>query len=235
MAITHVFSALGGAATTTSFTITVPAAAAVDDLMIVEWAHRVTTAVDGTISDNSGDGQAWTVKGGVNFPATPVGRTVQAYKRVTAAMAGGGDVITVTGLTNSCAGQLNGYREVIATGDPFEAWTTEVNESADESHAAITTSTDLAWVALCAGASPSPVGNTFTSPLIERTDLVSTGGADSAISHGSYEKTPAGSSGALAWNWATNRGTGSIAYAITPAVGGAAPLPVVVMAPMVAP
>lgn len=216
MAITYVDDGLGGTTTTTSFTIVVPAAAALGDLMVLEFCHRGTG--DGTVSDNSGDGVSWTRKGEALFASGTF--TVQHYyKRVTAAMVGGGDTITVTGLTNACAGIVNLYRGALASGDPFEAWTAEANASGDESHAAITTLTDGSWVVLTVGNSPDLAVSTqsTTSPgaLTERAEVLSTGGTDASIAHASAEKASAGSTGALTWAQ-TNAASGTLAYAIEP-------------------
>jgi hypothetical protein len=222
MPITEVFSADGGTTTQTSFTITVPAAAALGDLMELEFTHRGTGV--GTVSDDSGDSVAWSRKGAALFAADAF--TVQHYwKRVTAAMVGGGDVISVTGLTNSCAGLLDGYRGALASGDPHEVWTAEANPSGDEGHAAITTLTDGAWVVLVVGNAPDDTVETpgdVTSGLYSiRREILSTGGSDTATMHADNSgQATAGTTGAFTWAQAPNAASGSIAYAITPAVTG---------------
>jgi hypothetical protein len=211
-AITFVASALGGTTTTTSFTITTPGTVQEGDLMNLEFTHRGTG--DGTVSDNSGDGVSWTRKGEALFQAGA--RTTQHYyKRVTAAMAGGGDLITVTGLTNSSAGVLTVYRGAEATGDPFRDWTAEENASGDESHASVTTQADD-WAVLVVGNAPD-LAVTPTAPLVERAERLSTGGQDTSVMHASFEDTGGGGSGTLAWTQ-TDAASGSIGYSIMPEV-----------------
>jgi hypothetical protein len=217
--ISFIANALGGTTTTTSFTITTPAAQAEGDLMCLEFTHRGTG--DGSVSDNSGDGVSWTRKGEALF-ASSTFTTQHYYKRVTAAMAGGGDTITVTGLTDACAGILTVYRGVVASGDPFRDWTAEANASGNETHASVTTEAGD-WAVLVVGNSPD-LAVTPTAPLVERAERLSTGGTDASVEHASFEDTAGGGSGSLAWTQ-TNAASGSIGYSIIPASDGVAANP----------
>jgi hypothetical protein len=219
LAVTFQGAALSGTTGTTSFTITTPSASIeVDDLLDLSFVHRGTG--DGTVSDNSGDGVSWTRKGEALF-GTDAWSTQHYWKRATSALATSDATLTVSGLTNSCAGALTIYRGVKTTGDPYEAWTAFPNIAAGtESVAGITTLTDLAWVQMQVGHSPGAGTLTMTSPLIERAEVKGTGGADADILVGSYEKTPAGATGTLAWTASINRAAGVIAYGIIPAGAG---------------
>lgn len=219
MAVEFVASALAGGNPTTGFSITSPGASIqLGDLMIVEFTHRGTG--DGSISDNSGDGVAWQRKGEVLF-ASNAFSVQQYYKRATAAFVGTSRTISGSGLTNSCAPVLTVYRGAVASGDPFEAWSAESNASGNESHGEITTLTDGAFVCLVVGNSPDLAisGQACTSPgaLTERAEKLSTGGTDASIAHASAGKASAGATGALTWTQ-TNAASGSLAYAIAPAV-----------------
>lgn len=210
--ITRPGGVAGSGATTTSITFVVPASVQLGDLLDLVFVHRGTG--DGTVSDNSGDGVAWTRKGECLF-ATSTFSIQHYYKRVTSQMVGGGDTITVSGLTNACAGALEVYRGAIASGDPYRAWTTEANASGNVSHAALTGLLDNDWVVCVIGNSPD-LAVTPTSPLVERYEHLSTGGTDASLCYASFEMTANGSSGTLAWTQ-TAAASGSLAYAVKPA------------------
>jgi hypothetical protein len=207
----------GGTATTTQFFVALNAAGMqVGDLMILEFTHRGSG--NGTVTDNSGDGVSWTRKGGALFSASTFSVQVY-YKRVTSQIAAGGTAVTVSGLTNSSCGGISAFRGAIASGDPFEAFVAEANKAAGaETHAGVTTVTPNAWVGMANGTSPDTT-ITYTAPLVERHDRVSTGGTDTSYGNASYEKAATGATGTLTFNWAVNQVSAAIAYAITPASG----------------
>lgn len=209
-----VASALGGTTTTTSFTITIPAVLD-GDIGILEFCHRGTG--DGSVTDNVGAG--WTRKTEQLFNGSTFSGQLY-WKRFEAADSGG--TITVTALTDSCAGILTVYRDVIGTGDPFDGAATivgEENASGNETQAEITTLVDNCMVCLTVLNSPDLAVATqaCTTPgaLTERSERLSTGGTDSSIAHASAVRTTAGATGAFTWTQ-TNAASGSYAYALQP-------------------
>src|SRR3990167_5738561 len=112
MAITFITNALGWTATTTSFSITLPATVA-GDILILEFCHRGTG--DGTIGGTY-TGPAFTKKHSQLFASSAFsGKTY--WSRAT----GNHEIQSVTGsgLTNSCAAILTVYRGALASGDPL--------------------------------------------------------------------------------------------------------------------
>lgn len=212
--IVFVANALGGTATTTSFTITLPETQD-GDLILIEFCHRGTG--DGSFSGTF-SGAAFTQKhkqlfGGSAFS----GQTY--YSRATGNHSG--QTVIVSSLTNSCAGICTIYRGALQSGDPLADATVvgEQNASGNETQAEITTATNNSWVVLCVVNSPdlAVAGQTCTSPgtLTERAERLSTGGTDTSIAHASAEKSTAGATGALNWTQ-TDAASGSWAYAIEP-------------------
>jgi hypothetical protein len=214
-------SAMGAANSTTSFSITLPATAA-GDILILEFAHRGVG--DGTIGGTSVTvgGLTWALKHSQLFASDAFsGKTY--WTRAT----GDHGTQTVTGasLTNSCAAILTVYRGALAAGDPLADATIvgESNASGNETQAQIVTTTDGAYVVLVVANSPDvSVGSvTCTSPgnLIFGVERLSTGGTDTAIAHNGQVKATAGATGAFTWAQ-TDGASGSWAYAISPAAGG---------------
>lgn len=214
MPISYVTNALGGTTTTTSFSITLPATAA-GDIIILEYTHRGTT--DGTIGGTY-DGGAFTEKHDQQYAtSTFSGKTL--WSRATGNHTG--QTVTGSSLTNSCAAIITIYRGALASGDPLADATIvgEQNASANETQAQITTTTDGAWVVLVVANSPdvaiSSQANTSPGALTERAEVLSTGGTDTSIAHASAEKATAGATGSFTWAQ-TDGASGSWAYAIKP-------------------
>ena len=215
MAISFISNALGATNSTTSFSITLPATAA-GDIIILEFAHRGTG--NGTIGGTY-SGPAFTLKHSQLFASSAFsGKTY--YSRATGNHTG--ETVTGSSLTNSCAAIVTVYRGCVGVGDPLADATVvgEENASGNETQAQITTATDGAWVVLVVVNSPDLAVSTqsSTSPgtLTERAERLSTGGTDSSISHASAEKATAGGTGALTWAQ-TDAASGSWGYAIQPA------------------
>ena len=214
--ITFVANALGGTATTTTFSITLPTTQA-DDVIILEFTHRGTG--NGTIAGTY-SGPAFTLKHSQTYNGgTFSGKTY--YSRASGNHSG--QTVTGSGLTDSCAAIITIYRGAAQSGDPLSDATVvgEENASGNETQAQITTATDKAWVVLVTMTSPDVAFSTqaCTSPgtLTERAERLSTGGTDTAIAHASAAKATAGATGAFTWAM-TNQVNGSWAYAIKPHV-----------------
>jgi hypothetical protein len=223
MALSFVTNALGGTTTTTSLSITLPTTQA-DDIIILEFTHRGTG--NGTIGGTY-TGPALALKHSQLFAtSTFSGKTY--WSRATGNHAG--ETVTVTGLTNSCAGVVTVYRGALTSGDPLSDATIvgEQNASGDETQAAITTTTNAAWVVLVVANSPDVAVTSQTAggnpALAARAEVLSTGGTDSSISHASAEKATAGATGSFTWAQ-TNGASGSWAYAITPQGVSVSPVP----------
>ena len=215
MAISFIANALGGTTTTTSFSITLPATAS-GDIIILEFCHRGTS--NGTIGGTY-SGPAFTLKHSQLFATSAFsGKTY--YSRATGNHTG--QTVTGSGLTNSCAAIVTIYRGALASGDPLADATVvgEQNASGNETQAQITTATNGAYVVLVVVNSPdlAVATQSSTSPgaLTERAERLSTGGTDSSIAHASAGKATAGGTGALTWTQ-TNAASGSWGYAIQPA------------------
>lgn len=211
MAITFVTFALSATTDSTTLNITLPTVQA-GDVMLLEYTHRGT----GTGTLGGVGGSDWNNKFTQLYSADAF--SVHLYwKRCDGSESG--DALTVSGLTDSCAGCVTLYRGVVASGDPIEAGAGESNASANETHAAITTLTNLAWVVLTVANSPdlnvSAQSTTSPGALAERAERLNTTGTDTSISHASAEKATAGTTGNLTWSQ-TNAASGSLAYAITP-------------------
>lgn len=214
MAITFVNNALGGTATTTSFSITLPATQD-GDIIILEYTHRATG--DGTIGGTY-TGPAFTEKHDQQYAtSTFSGKTL--YSRATGNHSG--QTVTGSGLTDSCAAIVTVYRGCLEDGDPLADATIvgEQNASGNETQAQITTTSPGAWVVLIVVNSPdlAVTAQTCTSPgtLTARAERLSTGGTDTSIAHASAEKATAGATGALTWSQ-TDAASGSWAYALIP-------------------
>jgi hypothetical protein len=234
VAISFIANALGGTTTTTSFSITLPATAA-GDILILEYTHRGTADVTLGGTSITTDGLTWTEKHDQLYAtSTFSGKTY--WTRCTGNHTGktitGG--VTGTAATNSCAAIVTQYHGCIGEGDPLDAATIvgEQNAAADETQAQITTTVDGAWVVLVVVNSPdlAVTAQNCTSPgtLTARAERLSTGGTDTSIAHASALKASAGATGAFTWSQ-TDAASGSWAYAIRPA----AEPPSVVMAPHV--
>jgi len=211
MAIFFLTFALSGTTDSTTLNVTVPAVLA-GDVAFLEYTHRSTGT--GTLGGAGGTG--WTNKSS-NLFATDAFSHHLYWKRFSSDTAA--EALTVTGLTNSCAGVVTVYRGCVDTGDPIEAFSEEDNASGDESHAQITTLRNRAWVVLTVANSPdlAIASQTCTSPgaLTERAERLNTTGTDTSIAHASAEKASAGATGALTWAQ-TNGASSSMAYAIKP-------------------
>ncbi len=211
MAITFVSpSALSGTTDSTTLNITLPTVQA-DDVMLLEYTHRGTGT--GTLGGAGGSG--WTNKLSRTYNTSMSAHLY--YKRCDGSESG--DALTVSGLTDSCAGCVTVYRGCVTSGDPIEAGTSEENASANESHAAITTLTNGAFVVLTVANTPdlAVTSPSTTSPgaLTQRAERLNTTGTDTSICHNSAEKTGAGTTGSLTWAQ-TNAISASFAYALTP-------------------
>ena len=213
MAISFVSNALGGTATTTSFSITLPATAA-NDIIILEFCHRGTG--NGTIGGTY-TGPAFALKHSQTFGASFSGKTY--WSRATGNHTG--QTVTGSGLTNSCAAIITIYRGALSSGDPLDSATIvgEANASANETQAEISTTVANSWVVLVVVNSPDLAVATqaCTTPgaLTERAERLSTGGTDSSIAHASAAKAGTGGTGAFTWTQ-TDAASGSWAYAIEP-------------------
>lgn len=210
--ISFIANALGGTTTTTSFSITLPATAT-GDIILLEFCHRGTD--NGTIGGTY-TGPAFTLKYSQLFASSAFsGKTY--WSRATGNHSG--QTVTGSGLTNSCAAFVTIYRGALASGDPLADATIvgEQNASGDETQAQITTATAGSYTVLMVVNSPDLAVATqaCTSPgtLTERAERLSTGGTDSSIAHASAEKATAGATGAFTWTQ-TNAASGSWAYAI---------------------
>jgi hypothetical protein len=214
VAISFVSAALGGTTTTTSFSITLPATAA-GDIIILEFCHRGTG--NGTIGGTY-SGPAFALKHSQLFATSAFsGKTY--WSRATGNHSG--QTVTGSGLTNACAAIVTVYRGALASGDPLADATIvgEQNASGNETQAQISNATAGAWVVLVVVNSPDLAVATqaCTTPgtLTERAERLSTGGTDASIAHASAAKAGTGGTGALTWTQ-TNAASGSWAYAITP-------------------
>lgn len=223
MAIAYLANALGGTTTTTSFSITLPTTTA-NDILILEFAHRGTG--DGTIGGTSvtTGGLTWTLKHSQPFASSTFsGKTYWARATTNHA----GQTVTGSGLINSCAAILTRYSGVDTGADPLGDATIvgEQNASGDEAQAAITTATDGAYVVLVVVNSPDFAisAQSASLTLVERAELLSTGGTDTSVAHASGVLATAGSSGTFSWTQ-TNSISGSWAYAIKPAPAAAVAL-----------
>jgi hypothetical protein len=212
--VSHISNALGGSATTTSFSITLPTTQA-GDIIILEFTHRGTG--DGTIGGTY-SGPAFTQKHSQLYAtSTFSGKTL--WSRCTGNHAG--ETVTGASLTNSCAAFINVYRGAKASGDPLAAATIvgEQNASGNETQAQITTTVAGAYVVLVVANSPdvAVTSPACTTPgaLTTRAERLSTGGTDTSIIHASAERASAGATGAFTWAQ-TDGASGSWAYAIEP-------------------
>ena len=215
--IAFVNSALGAATATTSFSVTLPETQE-GDIIILEYTHRGTgdATLGGTYS-----GPAFTEKHDQQYAtSTFSGKT--CWSRATGNHSG--QTVTGSGLTNSCAAIVTVYRGAKSSGDPLAGATIvgEQNASGNETQAEITTLQAGNTVVLVVANSPdvNVTAMSCTSPgaLALRAELLSTGGTDTSIAHGSADKTAAGATGAFTWAQ-TNGASGSWAYAIIPQVG----------------
>lgn len=222
--IEFIANALGATNSTTSFSITLPATQA-DDILLLEFAHRGTG--DGTIGGTSvtTGGLTWALKHSQLFASSAFSGKLY-WTRATGDH--GGQTVTGSGLTNSCAAIVTVYRNVIASADPFDgaaAIVGEQNASGNETQAEITTLVDKCLVCLTVLNSPDLAVATqaCTSPgtLTERAERLSSGGTDSSIAHASAVKAAAGGTGALTWTQ-TNAASGSYAFALQPPVSATA-------------
>lgn len=216
MAVTFVNAANGGTSSSTTFSITIPATAT-NDILIVDFAHRGTG--NGTMGGTSG--LTWTLKHSQTFGSSFSGKTYWA--RATGNHAT--QTVTCSGLTNSCAAVLTIYRGGMQAGDPLADATVvgEANISGNETQAAISNATLGSWIVLVVANSPDLAVATqqCTAPgtLTERQEVLSTAGTDCSISHASAEKSTAGTTGNFTWTQ-TDAASGSWAYAIKPFGGG---------------
>ena len=223
MAISFIANALGGTTTTTSFTITLPATAA-GDILILEYTHRGTANVTLGGTSITTDGLTWTPKHDQLYAtSTFSGKTI--WTRCTGDHVGktitGG--VTGTAATDSVAAIVTQYHGCIQTSDPLAGATIigEQNASANETQAEITTTVNGAYVVLVVVNSPDLAVTTqaCTSPgaLAARAERLSTGGTDTSIAHASALKASLGATGAFTWAQ-TNAASGSWAYALVPAL-----------------
>lgn len=233
MAVNFIANALGGTATTTTFSITLPATQA-GDVLILEYTHRATTdATLGGTSITTG-GLTWTqVRNQLHNTSAWSSHTV--WTRASGNHSG--QTITGAALTNSCAAVVTQYRGALASGDPLTGATIvgEQNASGDVTLAQITTTEADCWVVLVVGNSPdvAVTAQTCTSPgsLTIRAEILSTGGTDSSICHASAAKAAAGATGSFTYSQAAQP-SGAWAYAIRAEPAAVVALPALVMAPM---
>lgn len=220
MAIAFRNAALGGTTTATAFTVTL-STTALNDIIILEFVHRSTTA--GSIF-GSYTGPAFSSKVNQLFTGSSFsGKTL--YSRATGDH--NGQTVSVSSLVNSCAGIVTVYSGAVTTGDPLADATVvgEQNTVGNETQAQITTATDGAWPVLVVVNSPDLAvasQTCSTGVMTERAERLSTGGTDTSIAHASIAQATAGATGAFTWAQ-TNASSGSWAYAITPeaeAAGG---------------
>lgn len=211
MAITFVTFALSGTTDSTTLNITLPTVAA-GDVLLLEYTHRGT----GTGTLGGVGGSDWTNKASDLYATSTFSHHLY-WKRCDGSESG--DALTVTGLTNSCAGVVTLYRGCKSVGDPIGAILHEANASANETMAQITTTRNVAFVVLTVANSPDVAisAQTCTSPgaLTERAERLNTTGTDTSIAHASAEKATLGATGALTWAQ-TNTASSSRAYELLP-------------------
>ncbi len=197
---------------TTSFTVGIQSQVVANDILILSVTNRDADAAP-SVTDNDTGGNTWArLESGT-------GCLTVWWKRATSATAS--KTITVSGLTGSSSGVLcafNGCR----LGTPYEAVSYENNASANESHAAITTSRDGAWVVLAIGNDSNDLATdtqaaTSPSTITERGEKLSTGGSDCSNTLCAAEKTTAGSTGTITWAQVDGASC-SCAFALVPAV-----------------
>lgn len=213
MAITQVGAAVVPAGNpTTGFTCAIGSGVATNDILIISITNRDATT-DPTVVDNDTGGNAWAKLGG-----GATGLSVW-WKRATSATAS--KTVTVGACVGSSSGVLTAWRGVTTAAVPYESVTTESNGSGDVSHAAVTTSRDLAWVFLCIANRTNDIAaatQAATSPAVitELGESLSTGGSDCSNTQCAAEKATAGSSGTISWVQ-TAAVTVSCAFALIPA------------------
>jgi hypothetical protein len=222
--ITRVTGADNTGNPTTSSTITIPTVQ-VNDIILVSAVNAGATAT-GSISDNSGVG-SWSNGTGGGQVATANGNTMAGtvwWKRITNAASESGATVTISGMTDSTCSNLGVWRGCATSGSPIDGTPVgEANASANNTQAGITTLTDGAMVILNVFYSDNTnatSGYTATSPatLTERSEITSSGGADSGLAVAADLKATAGATGAFSWNPGTNQISISIAFALKPAV-----------------
>jgi len=229
MAVSFVANALGGTAATTSFSITLPATAA-GDIIILEYTHQGTG--DATLGGTYSGPAFLEHHDQLYASSTFSGKT--CWSRATGNHTG--QTVTGSGLTNSCAAIVTVYRGCAATGNPLTDTTFigEQNASGDETQAEIRTLSANAWVVLVVANSPDVAVTTqsCTSPgaLTARAERLSTGGTDTSIAHASASKASAGLTGAFTWAQ-TNGASGSWAYALREDPPAVVKIPRLVSAP----
>jgi hypothetical protein len=213
MAVGHVASIAGTGNTTTSVTLVIPAICLVNHIVIASFTNGAATA-DPTVADNEGAGTWTKLLSGNNGTSN----LSVWWKRASVNTAG--KTITGSGFTGSCTGGASVYSDCVVTGNPYGGETYESNASAEEGHASITPTIDSSMVCLTVGGAPDTTisGQGATSPavLVERTEHLSTGGADSFVTHASEVQTAHGATGAFAFALAPNQATMSIAFYLIP-------------------
>jgi hypothetical protein len=204
-------TAQGGAAATTSTTITVPTVA-VNDVLFVAATNRDSTAAV-SVSDN--DSGSWTrVDSGADGLSG-------WYRRATAATSA--KTITVSGATGSLAATLTVFRNCTTSGNPFENVSKQSNASGTESHSAITPTTNGSFCCLVVGNRNDDVNNVITTPagaslgaMSLLVSLGSTGGSDCYVAVAGALQDTAASTGSITWAQA-NSTTVSMVFDLIPA------------------
>jgi hypothetical protein len=224
MAITYVDGSPGLVATqtfSTTITLTIPATVQAGDILLLDVSTGDNNGM--TATDNDTGGNAWTVK--LNTANGNTRSLTTLWKRATSGTAG--KTVTVSGGTTNACGGITVYRGCIATGDPIEVLTGEVNALANNNHASITTLTAGAMVIIAATIADdrrytaNSVACTNPANLTERFDIINaTGASDGSIFHADGERTTAGATGTFSWTWAADAVGASHAYALTPATSG---------------
>jgi hypothetical protein len=216
--VSHRASIAGSGNTTTSVTLVIPASTVANDIVVASFTNGGATA-DPTVADNEGAGTWAKILSGNNGTSN----LSVWWKRASSSTAG--KTITGSVFTNSCTGGASVYSGCKLSGNPYGGQTYESNASGDESHASITPTVNGSMVCLTVGQAPDLATSTqaATSPavLIERTEHLSTGGADSAVMHASEVQVTAGATGALTWAQ-NNQATMSIAWYMIPEVAATA-------------
>ena len=204
---------------TTTFTITIPASVAADDILFVGVSSRNHTGATAypAVVDNDTGGNTWALLG------ESAARTLTVWwKRATANTAS--KTITVSGCVDSAAGGVSAYSGGDTGATPYANVTAETNASGDETHAGFTPANADSMVFLCLHTSNNNAfsNQACTNPgtLAERYEQLSTGGNDCANSIASALQTGGPTAtGNLTWSQVNASGA-SIVWTLKPATGG---------------
>ena len=205
---------------TTSFTITIPAAAAADDVLFLAVNSRDSTGAGSlSVADNDTGGNSWAKIGN----STDHKGTLW-YKRATSGSAS--KTVTVSNTVGSASGVLKAFSGAETSGNPYTDVVVEDNASGDEGHAAFTpTNADSMVCAVVYNPDNITIASFafVTLGALTNTHAESAGGLDSACDFGhALQSGGPSDTGGLGWTQ-TNLATKSITWAIKPPGGGGGP------------